>query len=79
MDETRYDPTPGRPGRTGLRVSDAERDAVVTELGEHFQQGRLDHAEFDERVTQVGPVSTQVAASRWPSDYRHGGRSTRLC
>jgi hypothetical protein len=34
-----------------LRVSDAERDAVVTELGEHFGQGRLDQAEFDERVT----------------------------
>lgn len=35
----------------GLRVSDAERDAVVTELGEHFQQGRLDQAEFEERIT----------------------------
>jgi hypothetical protein len=34
-----------------LRVSDAERDAVVTELGEHLQQGRLDQAEFDDRVT----------------------------
>ena len=59
MDETRYDPTPGRPGRTGLRVSDAERDAVVTELGEHFQQGRLDHAEFDERVTQALAARTE--------------------
>ena len=36
-----------------LRVSDAERDAVVTELGEHFGQGRLDQAEFDERVTKA--------------------------
>jgi hypothetical protein len=34
-------------------VSDAERDAVVTELGEHFGQGRLDQAEFDERVTRA--------------------------
>jgi Domain of unknown function (DUF1707) len=33
-----------------LRVSDAERDLVATELGEHFQAGRLDQAEFDERV-----------------------------
>jgi Domain of unknown function (DUF1707) len=38
-----------------LRVSDAERDAVVTELGEHFQQGRLDQAECDERLAK-GPV-----------------------
>ena len=36
-----------------LRVSDAERDAVVTELGEHFGQGRLDQAEFDERATKA--------------------------
>jgi hypothetical protein len=25
----------------------------VTELGEHFQQGRLDQAEFDERLTKA--------------------------
>jgi Domain of unknown function (DUF1707) len=35
----------------GLRVSDAERDVVATELSEHFQVGRLDKAEFDERLT----------------------------
>jgi Domain of unknown function (DUF1707) len=52
-------PPAGQPGgnRWGahpdLRVSDAERDAVVTELGEHFGQGRLDQAEFDERVTKA--------------------------
>ena len=39
--------------RPDLRVSDAERDAVVTELGEHFGQGRLDQAEFDERVSKA--------------------------
>jgi Domain of unknown function (DUF1707) len=49
----------GRPGgnpweaHPDLRVSDAERDAVVTELGEHFGQGRLDQAEFDERATKA--------------------------
>jgi hypothetical protein len=52
-------PQAGQPGanrweaRPDLRVSDAERDAVVTELGEHFQQGRLDQAEFDERMTKA--------------------------
>ena len=51
-------PQAGQPGnrrdaRPDLRVSDAERDAVVTELSEHFQQGRLDQAEFDERVTKA--------------------------
>jgi hypothetical protein len=52
-------PQAGQPGgsrwdaRPDLRVSDAERDAVVTELGEHFGQGRLDQAEFDERVSKA--------------------------
>jgi Flp pilus assembly protein TadB len=33
-----------------LRVSDADRDRAVSELGEHFQAGRLTAAELDERV-----------------------------
>jgi Domain of unknown function (DUF1707) len=33
-----------------LRASDADRDAVVTELGQHFQVGRLDAAELDDRT-----------------------------
>jgi hypothetical protein len=33
-----------------LRASDAERDAVATELAQHFQDGRLDQAELDERL-----------------------------
>jgi hypothetical protein len=33
-----------------LRASDTERDAVATELGEHFQAGRLSQAEFDDRL-----------------------------
>jgi hypothetical protein len=59
MDETMHDPTPGLPRRSGLRVSDADRDAVVTELGEHFGQGRLDQAEFDERLTQALAARTE--------------------
>ena len=37
----------------GLRVSDAERDAVAAELAEHLKDGRLEVAEFDERVSQA--------------------------
>jgi hypothetical protein len=29
-------------GNRTLRVSDTDRDAAVSELGEHFQEGRLD-------------------------------------
>lgn len=34
---------------TVLRVGDAERDAAVAALGEHFAAGRLTKDEFDER------------------------------
>jgi hypothetical protein len=33
-----------------LRVSDADRDAAIGELGEHFQAGRLDSAELEDRT-----------------------------
>jgi hypothetical protein len=35
--------------RGDIRVSDAERDQAVAELGEHFQAGRLTQEEFDDR------------------------------
>jgi Domain of unknown function (DUF1707) len=34
----------------GMRTSDADRDAIVSDLGEHFQAGRLTAEEFDERT-----------------------------
>jgi hypothetical protein len=36
-----------------LRISDADRDRAVSELGEHFQAGRLTADEFDERSGQA--------------------------
>lgn len=57
-----------QPARPDLRVSDAERDAVVTELGEHFQQGRLDQVEFDERVTQALAARTESDLSALLAD-----------
>ena len=57
-----------RPARPDLRVSDAERDAVVTELGEHFQQGRLDQVEFGERVTQALAARTESDLSALLAD-----------
>lgn len=42
-----------------LRASDAERDAVASELGQHFQDGRLDQAEFDQRVTAAIAAKTR--------------------
>jgi DUF1707 SHOCT-like domain len=54
--------------RAGLRVSDAERDAVATELGEHLKEGRLDTAEFDERVGQAVTAKTRGDLDRLLAD-----------
>jgi uncharacterized membrane protein len=42
-----------------LRVSDAERQSVTDRLSEHFAAGRLDQAEFDERVSQAMNAKTR--------------------
>ena len=42
-----------------LRVSDAERNAVVERLSTHFSEGRLDQAEFDERVSRAMAAKTR--------------------
>jgi Domain of unknown function (DUF1707) len=39
--------------RGGIRVSDADRDRAVSELGEHFQTGRLTQDEFEDRSGQA--------------------------
>jgi Flp pilus assembly protein TadB len=43
-----------------LRVSDAERQAVADRLAEHFSSGRLDQAEFDERVGRAMSAKTRA-------------------
>ena len=42
------------------RVSDAERQAVADRLAEHFSSGRLDQAEFDERVGRAMSAKTRA-------------------
>jgi uncharacterized membrane protein len=46
-----------------LRVSDAERQAVTDRLSEHFAAGRLDQAEFDERVGRAMSAKTRADLS----------------
>lgn len=71
--------TPGRDFPQGaIRVSDAEREAAVAELSQHYQQGRLTVEEFDQRSGQAFAARTgdelhalfddlpPVAASRPP-------------
>jgi hypothetical protein len=42
-----------------LRVSDAERAEVADRLSKHYSDGRLDQAEFDERIDQAMRAKTQ--------------------
>jgi len=50
-----------RYGHTGhhIRVSDAERAAVADRLAAHFGEGRLNQAEFDERVAKAMNATTR--------------------
>jgi len=43
---------------THVRVSDAERERVASDLREHFAQGRLDTDEFEERLTRAYAART---------------------
>src|SRR5215469_9302201 len=42
-----------------IRVSDAERNAVTERLAAHYSDGRLDQAEFDERVSRAMSAKTR--------------------
>ena len=44
-----------------LRISDAEREAAVTALGEHYAAGRLTKEEYDERADQAWEAKTRSA------------------
>lgn len=46
-------------GEPDLRVSDAERSEVADRLAEHYGDGRLDQAEFNERVEQAMRAKTR--------------------
>jgi hypothetical protein len=43
-----------------MRVGDAEREATVSELREHFASGRLTQEEFDERLSQAFAAKTRA-------------------
>lgn len=56
----RYPPT--------LRASDADRDVVLAELGEHFQAGRLTADELEERTGQALQARTFGDLARLTAD-----------
>ena len=42
-----------------IRVSDAERNTVAELLGQHYADGRLDQAEFDDRISRTMAAKTR--------------------
>jgi hypothetical protein len=49
-----------RYGNSDLRASDAERTDVADRLSKHYQDGRLDQAEFNERLDRAMNVKTRA-------------------
>lgn len=47
-------------GSGGLRLSDADREAAVDALADHYAVGRLDRDEFDERSDAVRSARTRA-------------------
>lgn len=63
---TRWDPATAMSGRwasssttANLRVSDTERNEVADKLSRHFADGRLDQAEFKDRLDAAMSAKTQ--------------------
>ena len=63
----RWDPAYPATGRwmgqradADLRASDVERNEVADKLSRHFAEGRLDQAEFNQRVDQATRAKTRA-------------------
>ena len=61
-----------------MRASDADRDAVVAELGEHFQAGRLTAEELDERTGRALTARTWGELRAVRADLPEGGSAPRI-
>jgi hypothetical protein len=82
--------TSGTNPTAAMRASDADRDAVLADLSEHYQAGRLTADEFDERAGRalaartwgelkdlLRDLPTTLAAPRVPAAAASGTRPER--
>jgi Domain of unknown function (DUF1707) len=83
MRQEGQDPVNANIPPAAMRASDADRDAVVSGLSEHFQAGRLTAGELDERIGHALAARTlgeleellaDLPATRVPVDAFSGGR-----
>ncbi|SRR6266487_3079783 len=61
-----------------LRISDAERAAVADRLSKHYSDGRLDQAEFDERLDRAMRAKTHADTADLFADLPDGGPAQAL-
>jgi hypothetical protein len=59
-----------------MRVSDAEREAAVAELREHFASGRLNQDELDERLASAFAAKTRGDLNALFTDLPSGGHGS---
>src|SRR5690349_11511815 len=64
-------------GESEQRVGNAERDAAVTALNEHWQAGRLDPAEHERRTTAAYAAVTRADLDALFADLPGGGPAAR--
>jgi Flp pilus assembly protein TadB len=57
----------------GVRVSDAERSEVADKLSKHYGDGRLDEAEFGERLDRAMKAKTRADLNGLLDDLPGGG------
>lgn len=56
---------------SGVRIGDADREAVATSLREHYASGRLTLEEFQQRLDAVFAAKTDVELARVTHDLPH--------
>jgi hypothetical protein len=56
---------------SGVRIGDADREAVATSLREHYARGRLTLEEFLQRLDAVFAAKTDVELARVTHDLPH--------
>ena len=59
-----------------MRVSDAERAEVADRLSKHYSDGRLDEAEFNERIDQAMRAKTHADLSGGQAAWRRVASET---
>jgi hypothetical protein len=66
------------PGPRPIRIGNAEREAAARALGEHYAQGRLDHQEYEERMTAAYAARTSDDLVPLFEDLPHDEQTTAV-